>query len=279
MSDLFDKGAQIAAKASNLIYDTPHGFTVEQFSDIAGELDRYTDLPTRADFQPTIDKVKAALDRVSYNGTDGINHQAFIPNVTFANMARVASDVDNWHGDAAKSFVDNYQAPFPFVVQAQFVATSVLMGAIEAEIGLWERAHNDIHDIANKTLNALEAAEDKGGTEFTFAMTVVAAVASVAAIIISEGAAAEVALTVVAGVASSAGDAEGIARSADSPEQVISAMRDALRTLNSTITEKETQIQNALTDMNGALTSSPTTFRLTPPTLASAPGGFGEDLG
>jgi len=290
--DLFSKGAAIGAKASELIRHTPPGYVEigSSYAEIAPLFDRYSKVPTRAGFQGLTDQIRSAMVKVAYSGQGAIDHSGpFVPNNTFGNMERIATDIDDWKGEAASSFIDNYQAATPFVPQAQFIATSVLIAAMEAEIQLWESVTKDINDIADKTLSALDACDDKDGAEFSFWLTVFAAVATVGVTVVTAGGGTAIALTVAAGVASSGASARSIDHSTDSPENVLNAMYSAIDDLNGQIVARETQIQKGLTDMTSALNTDfeqkswpegvfPT-FRFKPPALAKGPGDLGSYQG
>jgi uncharacterized protein YukE len=289
MGACYDIGAQVGALASELISGTPEGYVEigSSYADIAPRFGKFDDLPTRGDFESAITGVGSAMGSIAITGQGAaeIDGLTIEPNHVFANMERVATDADNWTGEAATSFIDNYKAQMPYVPQSQYVAASVLVAAMEAQAQLYEKAKENILDIGNKTLGALEAADGRGNATFSFAMTVFAAVGTVAITAMSAGVGAVV-ISVAVGAAASAGSASSIDHDSPDPESVMEAMYSALTDLDNQIVTREQEIQQGLQDMAGVINDELEItswgegvyprYRFKPTGLANGPGGLGD---
>ena len=171
--ECYSIGADVGAKASELIAGTPEGYVEigSSYADIAPRFGRFDDLPSRSDFDAAIEKVGSAMGSLAITGQGAatIDGLTIEPNHVYANMERIATDADNWTGDAATGFIHNYKAQLPYVPQSQYVAASVLVAAMEAQAQLYAKAKENVLDIGNKTLGALEAADGRGNATFSFA--------------------------------------------------------------------------------------------------------------
>jgi len=211
------------------------------------------------------------------------------PNDVFANMERIATDVDDWKGSAAADFTENYKAQLPFVADSNFTGISVAVAALEAQNELYTTAYESIIDIGNKTLSALEAADGRGGADGTFALTVLAAVGTVAVTVLTAGTgtAAGIAITiaVASGGASIGASAMSLDFSADSPEGVMSQFYDAVGKVEDQVRTRQQQISQGLRDYAAAVNADIDQtvfadgdyprFKFKPTGFAAGPGNLG----
>lgn len=225
MTSCYDIGCQVGAKASELIDGTPPGYVTigGSYADIGPSFSHYDDLPVGT-LDGSRTSLSTALNSVAVPGqgsSDVLDTGVVTPNHAFANMARINPDVLQWTGDAAIDFNDNYNAQLPYVADSNFTGISVLAAAVEAQKELYTFAKDSILDIGNKTLSALEAADGRGSASGAFALTVLAAVGTVAVTVLTAGTgtAATVAITiaVASGAASSGAAATALEFGGDTP--------------------------------------------------------------
>jgi hypothetical protein len=247
----YDVGCQVGAKASELIDGTPPGYVTigGRYADIGPSFAIYDDLPGDR-INGSWSGFATALNSVAVPGQGSASLIAdaitVSPNPVFANMDRVATDVDEWTGQAARDFIENYKAQLPVVADSHFTGISVAIAALEAQRELYATAYESILDIGNKTLSALEAADGRGGADGTFALTVLAAVGTVAVTVLTAGTgtAAGVAITiaVASGAASVGASATSLDFSASSPEGVMDQFYDAVAKVEEQVRTRQQEI-------------------------------------
>lgn len=251
----YDVGCQVGAKASELIDGTPPGYVTigGRYADIGPSFAIYDGLPGDL-ISGSWSGFATALNSIAVPGQGSANliADAIIvsPNPVFANMDRVATDVDDWTGQAARDFIENYKAQLPVVADSHFTGISVAIAALEAQRELYATAYESILDIGNKTLSALEAADGRGGADGTFALTVLAAVGTVAVTVLTAGTgtAAGVAITiaVASGAASVGASATSLDFSASSPEGVMDQFYDAVAKVEEQVRTRQQEIAQGL---------------------------------
>jgi hypothetical protein len=290
----YDIGCQVGAKASELIDGTPPGYTVigGSYADIGPSFSHYDDLPGST-ITGSWSSFSTALNSVAIAGQGSTNVIAeaitVTPNDVFANMERIATDVDDWKGSAAADFTENYKAQLPFVADSNFTGISVAVAALEAQNELYTTAYESIIDIGNKTLSALEAADGRGGADGTFALTVLAAVGTVAVTVLTAGTgtAAGIAITiaVASGGASVGASAMSLDFSADSPEGVMTQFYDAVSKVEEQVRTRQEQIAKGVRDYAAAVNADIDQtvfaeddyprFKFKPTGFAAGPGNLG----
>ncbi|SEB59907.1 hypothetical protein SAMN04489844_0640 [Nocardioides exalbidus] len=285
----FDIGCQVGAKASELIDGTPPGYTVigGKYGDIGPSFGHYDGLPGDS-ITGSWPSFATALNSVAIagQGSSGVIADAVTvtPNGVFANMERIATDVDDWKGSAATDFTENYKAQLPYVADANFTGISVAIAALEAQNELYTTAYESIIDIGNKTLSALEAADGRGGADGSFALTVLAAVGTVAVTVASAGTAAVV-IAVAAGAASVGASATSLDFSAGDPEGVMTQFYDAVDKVENHVKTRQQEISQGLRDYAAAVNADINrtdfaegefpAFKFKPTGFAQGPGNLG----
>ncbi|TQK72599.1 hypothetical protein [Nocardioides sp. SLBN-35] len=293
MTSCYDIGCQVGAKASELIDGTPPGYVTigGSYADIGPSFSHYDDLPVGT-LDGSRTSLSTALNSVAVPGqgsSDVLDTGVVTPNQAFANMARINPDVLNWTGDAAIDFNDNYNAQLPYVADSNFTGISVLAAAVEAQKELYTFAKDSILDIGNKTLSALEAADGRGGASGAFALTVLAAVGTVAVTVLTAGTgtAATVAITiaVASGAASSGAAATALPFGGDSPEDIMDDFYSAVGKVEEHVRTRQQEISNGLRDFAAAVHQDIDQthfaedvyprFKFKPTGFAQGPGGLG----
>ncbi|SDP74304.1 hypothetical protein SAMN04487905_10854 [Actinopolyspora xinjiangensis] len=156
---------------------------------------------------------------------------------------------------AAHAFKANFLDPFPAVASNQFLVLGVMKGAVEADQEVWRSVREDISNIAEQTLQALDNVASCGKSDIEFTLSVAGAVAAVGAIPFTGGA--SVAFAAV-GAASAVGGAvqkgyEAVKKSGGSAEQVVNSMKETIDALTERVGEKQGEITKALNDYAGAV--------------------------
>ena len=253
---------------------------VARYADVPGLFEPFTWCPKGGDFDTMATGMLPTLQRLSSGqiDSDPVTHTPVVPNPHLDNVATVATDVDNWHGEAASNFVRNYQSHFRTVAESQFIAAAVLKGCLEAEDAMWREVASNIEQIADRTLSALDKMDDTGKNGFVFGLTVVAAV--VATVVVLPAGAALTAVAAVGSAATIAASGTDLEFSGESAPVVVDHMREAIGTLKQQILDTETKIAKAARDMGNLVESAPVNqFYLNRPMMAAEPGGLGSDQG
>jgi len=294
VTSCYDIGCQVGAKASELIDGTPPGYVTigGSYADIGPSFSAYDDLPV-GKLDGAFGHLSTALNSVSvpgHGGADLLGRSGVIsPNHAFSNMARIIPDVLHWTGDAAVNFNDNYCAQLPYVTDSHFTGISVIAAAVEAQKELYASARESIMDIGNKTLSALEAADGRGSASGTFALTVLAAVGTVAVTVLTAGTgtAATVAITiaVASGAASTGAAAASLPFGGDTPEEVMSGFYSAVGKVEEHVRTRQKQISDGLREFAAAVNADIgrtafadgeyPRFKFKPTGFAQGPGGLG----
>ena len=285
----YDIGCQVGAKASELIDGTPPGYVTigGSYADIGPSFSHYDGLPT-ANITGSYGSFSTALNNVAVagQGSSGLiaGSITVTPNPVFANMERIATDVDDWRGDAATDFIENYQAQLPFVADSQFTGISVAIAALEAQNELYTTAYESIIDIGNKTLSALEAADGRGGADGSFALTVLAAVGTVAITVATAGTGAII-IAVAAGAASVGASATSLDFSAGDPQGVMTQFYRAVGMVENRVRTRQEEISRGLRRYAAAVNADIDKvnyadgeyplFKFKPTGFANGPGGLG----
>jgi len=209
---------------------------------------------------------------------DPINDTIYGGNPALDKLSGSESYIEDWTGRAAMEFKSNFIDPFPTIVRNQFIIVAVLKSALEAQRQIWVRARNDIDKIAHDALEALDRMDDCGKNEWTMTFTVVAAVASIAAVPLTGGAsltAAAVAITAVGAAsqvaaAAAPDDPPTIQFGGESAEAVVGQLREAIAKLVEYIQQQESKISNALTNTHRLVAADRASFVSGRPALAAA---------
>lgn len=246
-----------------------------EFSDIPGLFAPFTEMPTPESFDGPIKDLQMAVAKLAQGDSqhDPITGITYVGNAELAKLSGSASYIEDWTGRAAMEFKSTFIDPFPTIVHNQFLVTSVLSAALQAEREIWVNARRDIDKIAHDTLEALDRMDDCGKNEWTMTFTVVAAVATIAAVPLTMGAALAV-TAVAAGSAAAATmigtEAPTVRFSGESASAVVSQMRMAISKLTEYIIEQESKIAQAMTGTYKVLAGERKNVVFPRPALADA---------
>ncbi|RYB93172.1 hypothetical protein EUA93_01650 [Nocardioides oleivorans] len=229
-------------------------------------------------FDHGMSEALAAMQKLSSGevSSDPIGNTPVQPNITLLDIASVGGELTEWRGNAAESFRDNIEVPFPGVMKNYYNAVSVLRGALDAEKAIWTAVENDLEDISSKALSAAQALGDTNGSQAAFALTVVGAVVAVALAPVTAGASvgAAVAISAVAGGFAVAGSAASVDWSGDSPDDIAGGIETGLNRLNEELVTQETKVQEALEGITGWLDGGGRGYEFPTVDLGTGPGGL-----
>ncbi len=242
---------------------------------IRGAFENWKDLPDPTGFDDAIHH----SNRASYFLADGssVDEETGIQggNPDLGDIGTMNSELAQFNGATVNAFSRNYANRLPVVVRGQSSVAAMMWIGARGEQEIWKRARVDVVDIADKALEAMKAAHPSaGGFSLGGVLTVVGAVAGVASLFVSGGAAAPViaATRVGVGILTSVvpegetPEEPEIPLGGDTPQDVFAKLVDALEELNRAISDQESLLAEMLYDAHSAVESNDSSFNLAAPT-------------
>jgi hypothetical protein len=250
MGELAELGAKIDSGISTM-WDYYYGgwdYPAVSYETIFGY---YDDTPTTAGMSGIRAQVLAAMKTLAYSGQGAVaGGEGITPEGRYGGVLRVGDHLDPWQGAARNSFDDDVKDQIQVVPQSLFVVASALVGALDAEAEVWEKARADVSTAGNKALNAIEAAQDKDSGSASFALTVLAAVGTIALSVATAGAGAAVAVAVAStaiGAASAGASAVTVDwHDTDDPAVIVKNLNDSLQQIQQHTGDRESIISTGL---------------------------------
>ncbi|HEY9474548.1 MAG TPA: hypothetical protein VIS06_11955 [Mycobacteriales bacterium] len=247
------------------------------FADIPELFQPFAEMPTPVSFDPMINEMRQTLGVLSSGQEikDPIDGTIYPANIILDKLSGSESYIEDWTGRAAMAFKSGFVDPFPSIARNQFIIAAVLKSAMEANKEMWATTRGDIDQIAHKTIEALDRMDDCGKNEWTITFTVVASIAAVAAVPVTAGGSTALAITAIGAasqVAAAVGpdDPPSNPFSGESPESVVSQMRQAIHNLTQEIGNVERKISGSLQKTHELLSTNRPLFVSRRPELASA---------
>lgn|GEM_PF-6811966 len=275
-SDLRAKGEEVVAAAVEAVIRT--GPEIGG-SDMWGELARMRFESIPSHFEQFAARDPELLDIALLNMEDAV---LWLQQGRIGNMSEVQNLVADWQGSAALVFRKNFVAPFPGIYSNQYNLAAEVQGALKAQVEIIEASRRDAIAVGDRAIEALNNLErESSGNWIAVALSVIGAVASVAAAIAAApvtggGSVVAVGWTLVsagASVTSAALPSQG--GSAGSPEEVIAAMNTALSGVAQATAEEEEILAQALRADVGVFDPKDPSLSLPEVTLGS-PGSLGR---
>ncbi len=160
----------------------------EWYSWIPSIFEPFTKLPDPASFDPIISSFDLVISQFGGHPDDPRGKRGDrIDSTIWGNMDSVANNVMKWHGRAAATF-DEFSDPFQYIPHNHCALAHVLSQSTKANQQIFKSARDDIFAIADAAIVALGGQTSSGGTDVSFNLTVVAAVAGFVAAVPSFGA-------------------------------------------------------------------------------------------
>ncbi len=199
----------------------------------------------------------------------------FGANTELSNITTMNLYLSNFDGAAIRTFVANYGSRLPIVVNGQDAVACMVWTAAAGEQQIWEETRKSIAEIAGNGYEAMKACDDGGGGDIGALLSVVGAVALIAAPFTggaSAGAAGALNAVGVVLQTSSAfvpkGSAKPVPLAGSTPIDVISKVRGALSDLSDQITKEELGISNSMEEIDGLLSGAQSaSFNMSTPSI------------
>lgn len=262
------------------------------FADVPQLFAPFETCPDPAAFDTPINALERTMAKLSTGqaSNDPASATTYPANPELDKLSGSESYLEDWTGDAAREFKENFIDPFPSIVHNQYALALVSRHALEAEKSVWIAARHDIDEIAHGANKALDHMYDCGGNSWAVGFAIFSAVVAVASIPLTAGSssmALGLSLGIISGAAgvASAGpppEPEKTSFSGNSPTQVINALRDAIGKLKQGIADQERAIADTMNRNHNTLVVNRASFLSPRPALADAapgtytgPGGLG----
>lgn len=262
-----------------------------KYEDVPELFTEFMSLPDPASFDAGIEDLRATMGRLSQGqGTKDPTSDMTPPaNIVLDGMDTSQSYLARWTGIAASQFKANFVDTFESITTNQYLLAGYVKGALEAEKSLWHAARDNIDQIAESTITALDEMGDCGKNEWSVGLAVVGAVVAVAAVPFTAGGSLVAAATFagIGGALSVGGAAAGtmedppeVSMSGESPEAVIGQMRETIGKLKDEIRNEEQKIADKMTELQVLVASHRELFVAPRPDLAdTGPGDVRDDFG
>jgi hypothetical protein len=243
----------------------------------------YSQIPDPAKYQPMIDDLSAVMHDLSSGRTneDPIDKDPYLANPTLDKMHTASDYLEDWTGQAAMLFKQKFLDPFPSIATNQFIVTSILKAALEAHQAVWVSTRNDIDKIAHATMDAFDNNCCDTNT-WNVSFTVLSSIGAVGAAIltvVTDGAAAPLALQVI-GAAAQVGATLPPDSLSDPPKgggesalQITHTMGAAIDQLTKVVQKAESEITNHIQAITTLVNQSNRYFIAARPALATTPQG------
>jgi hypothetical protein len=218
-----------------------------------------------------------------------------------AGNVRLSQDLSNLDtrtgqlaGHYAETFHEGYVAPLPDVIDHNHALADVLAISVGGEAEIWKRANEDARTLQFDAVTAMKSSGPSGGdgTDLKLALTIIGSVATAVSIFATAGTTTALAASLTAAGAGTAGSLLGdlsgdkpdddVPLGAGHPDDVLANIKEALREVDSRITEEETHVRKLLSSCLEATNAGKTdgNFDLKPKGLKSSPSSWldGEQL-
>jgi hypothetical protein len=232
-------------------------------------------MPRPDEFDAIKGSARQAAHLLAYDAeTDaGPGCAPFGANIELSNISTMNLYLSNFDGAAIRTFVANYGTRLPLVVNGQDAAACMIWTAVAGEQKIWEETRQSIANIAGEGLAAMKASDDGGGGGVGAVLTVVGAVALIAAPF-TGGTSVVGAVNAVGVVLQTAsafvpkGDQKPVPLGGSTPIEVISNIRGALDQLSDDISKEELGIANSMEQIKELITGDQSaSFNMSTPSI------------
>ncbi|MEU7146138.1 hypothetical protein ABZ942_42330 [Nocardia sp. NPDC046473] len=270
--DIIEKGAALAFKQHG-------GITIDKFrwalQFVEPLFEPFSRMPDPASYDPLITELTMAMQKLMTQSTPATKLSQDVAFVG-THLDKIQADSDylqGWDGRGAMAFKTEVLGSFKTRTGNLFTALSTMRGVLQAHQEMWRNARDDIDKIAETTLNALDHADASSDpATLPFVFSVLAAVGTVTAGIITIATGGATAPIVAIGSAASVGSASVAGSKMESGttcDSIIKSMSQAIDDLTAHIHWVEMGDMTAkIVDINSAISGNKKLFVSDPPKLA-----------
>lgn len=210
-------------------------------------------LPDPDAFQPVADKLSQAMGllRVDADFSNPVDPSDQIGAARQEYQALVGHDpISNWSGATADNFRNKFLDHFKANTENQAILIAVLKAAADAQRAIWTNARHDITSIAQNALAAVRS----GGyhpNPLVMGLTVLAGIASIAAVPFSGGGSLALGITAIGAAGSIASTGVGqdpVTLTGHSVPEIIKSMKSGIVTLQDSVTTACRKVEVSLLD-------------------------------
>lgn len=189
---------------------------------------------------------------------------------------RAGNRLDNWTGDAANAFKNNYLAHMGSVRTNQGWLAAFLAATLQAHQNIRDKAHDDIVSIGHNTITKLQSLTNVSSKDVTTDLSVVTAIASVLLAIPTDGASVGIEAVVSYGRLGTAAVNAGVAAttaastiSGSTVAEVVASMKDVMSEVINSIHGQEDELASLLRNVSDKLDASRGQFEMPQPGSAT----------
>ncbi|GAA5141060.1 hypothetical protein GCM10023340_02180 [Nocardioides marinquilinus] len=223
-----------------------------RYADLESLFGDFDDCPDFGYFDGLLDGADALVKKLSRGEAPNGDVGEEVPdyaNPALDHFGIVDGYVDDWQGDAAVAFHEQFLAHSTTYTQNQFLVAVTLRGALRCEQEIWYNARKSVQDVGDKTKAALEDYLDgkPGNVEWAAVIAIVGTVVS------SIGGGGLALLGATTGVFSAA---LGQDMSGNTPEKIVQEARDGITKIKTDIAAEEEKVIKALNESRTYLTAN-----------------------
>ena len=239
---------------------------------IRSAFEGWTELPDPGGFEALTDRCRDAASTLTDGSLATEQYGITGGNQELGDIGTMNTELAQFNGATINAFTRNYSNRLPVIVRGQSAIAAILWFGVAGEREIWTAARLDIADVADKVLAAMKAARGGGGADFSTALKVGGAVASIAGKFVPGPAG-----TIISVAGTGAGALSALIPKPKPPKwttlpfggatptDVLSKLRDGLQKLNETISDQESQIYDLLSSAHSTVQAEEDSFNLAAP--------------
>jgi hypothetical protein len=232
----------------------------------------WTELPDPGGFESLTERTRDAAATLTDGSLATEKYGITGGNTELGDIGTMNTELAQFNGATINAFTRNYSNRLPVIVRGQSAIAAMLWFGVAGEREIWTSARLDVADVADKVLAAMKAARGGGGGDFSTALKVGGAIASIAGKFVPGPAG-----TIVSVAGTGASALGGLIPKPKppkwttlpfggaTPSDVLSKLRDGLQKLNETIADQESQIADMLSEAHSVVQAEEESFNLAAP--------------
>lgn len=257
-------------------------YAEKMFADVDSIYDDFLDCPAPEDFAHLTDNLGRAMSQLAVSGYDkdpvGNGSSFGAANPDLAGVLSSGDYMADWTGDAATTYKTNFADRFEPVTSNQFILTSVVRNALNAEAAIWQTVRDDLDKLSKDALDKMEECGHKSPSDWSMVLTIAGAVVAIAAVPLTGGTSLELGLAAVGaglgvaatGMGGSGGEPDELDLQTGSPQAIVDSLRDVLGRIKGYVTEHENTIWDTMSQTATDVDSGWELVCLPRPALADA---------